>query len=313
MIPRAALGVLVLLVLGAALYLYLNRSRPVWLVEEQYLETWKKVLALPGSPLPDAEVLPLPPPGKRIPSYYYGYKIGSRLLVAEGETAPPVYEDLSQNLRSGDTLILALNPWLIFRKFTDPALSRAQVTGNQALPGGPLLLAGGEASGAWAWTAQLLQEAPGVFSEDPELWEETAARIRLDSRFQRGALTYSWGELWDILLGDGPAWIYAPLSRIRELPLYETNNLEADVFPVDETWPRFGLQAEILWAVPLGTAKNQKKLEGTAPWFHAVEPQTLLADTLGWLAAHWEAPPFNPVTASARIAWLRSSYLWTQP
>lgn len=93
---------------------------------------------------------------------------------------------------------------------------------------------------------------------------------------------------------------------MRNLPAYRSNILEATIFPGPGD-NRFGLQAEILWAVPLG---NPPKLEPAAAWLKSGPVQTLIADTLNWLAASPEGKPFNPVVMSTRNAWLTCSYVW---
>jgi hypothetical protein len=221
-----------------------------------------------------------------------------------------VYRGLAGSVQYGDALILAVDPWLVFRRFTSPSLSREQAE-NGPGESGRILTAGSDGAAVRAWTAQVLQEAPGIFPRDRELWEQTGEQLFLGRLFQTGAGTYTWEEVWPLLLDDEETvWVYAPLSRIRQLPVYQTNVLEADVFPGRPVWNEFGFQAEIHRAVPYGSQKNLKKLEAAADRLRDPSFQALTADTLGWIAASPEADPFNPVSGNARIAWLTSSYVW---
>jgi hypothetical protein len=204
----------------------------------------------------------------------------------------------------------------VFRKFFDPPLSRERVeaAGDSR---GRLLLPGGDQAARGAWTAQFLQEQPGRFSPDREAWEGGEEALFEGQRFQQGARTYSWVELWpDLLAGNEedqgePVWVYGPLSRIRALPLHETNILEADPFPGKTGWTEFGVEAEILWAAPYGRPWfDGKVLDRTGTWLRDMETQIRWAAALGWVAAHRDAPPHNPVSAAARVIWLTSSYVW---
>ena len=309
---RFILPVIGFLLLVAALGLFfLFRPRPAWIVEDRYIEAWEKVLAASPSPLRGAKLIPLSGVDSALPRSRYGYMIGSAPEPLGGDESPVrVYRGPAGSAEYAEALLLALDPWLIFRKFTSPPLSREQAENG---PGnsGRIFMAGSDQAAVWAWTAQLLQETPGGFPGDRELWERTGDQIFLGGLFQTGARTYSWEELWQHLLGDDETiWVYAPLSRIRKLPVHETNILEADVFPGRPGWNQFGFQTEFLRATPYGSRKNREKLEPAETWLRSAQLQSLFADTLGWLAVHPEASPFNPVSGSARITWLTASYTW---
>ncbi|GHV68192.1 hypothetical protein AGMMS49928_07050 [Spirochaetia bacterium] len=320
--------IVVVLAVGCIVfYRYYTRPRPVWMVDPGLVEKWKQILAESPSPLVDAKgeqakILPLQS-GTKISPYYYGWQISTRYFPgekAEGDVSVNVYRNLSSERRSGNAMALALDPWMIFRKYMTSPLSWEDLTKPLPPSKGQILFAGQGSAAAWAWTSQLLQESPGVFSGDPELWEKTSEQVlggRLSdqdsSLFQSGARTYSWNELWPILLDDKDAWVYAPLSLIRSIPNHESNILEADIFPSRPAWPEFGLQADILWASPLGNLENQAELEESSRWLYDVRTQTLIANTLGFLSAHPESPPYNPVSSDIRIAWLRSAYVWEDP
>ena len=289
------------------------RSQPAWIVEDSYVDVWEKVLTDLPSPLKGAKIIPQSTLKGKPPASRYGYFISSvqqPQVSAAAQDIVRVYRGLAGSQQIENVFPLAVDPWLVFRKYTSAPLTREEAEHGPA-EGGRILTAGADQAANQAWIAQFLQEAPGVFSSDGELWERTGARLFLERRFQSGAMTYSWNELWPHLLADNETvWIYAPLSRIRRLPLYESNSLAADIFPGRPGWNDFGLQAEIIWAIPYGSEKNQEKLEAAGTWLHSAEVQSLLADTLGWLAAHPEAPPYNPVSLSARTYWFTASYVW---
>ncbi|MDR2575534.1 MAG: hypothetical protein LBC52_03735 [Treponema sp.] len=313
MVILAVIGVMLLIAcLGIFSYFW---PRPAWIIEDRYIKVWEKVIADSPSPLPKAKIIPASVAEARMSRSWYGYRIDSKYqppATGENESSIRVYPEFRSG-NYGEAFPLALDPWLVFRKFTSPPLTRAEAengSGGKEL----ILLAGGDRAAVTAWIAQLVQRAPGVFSFDEELWEKTEAQLLRGNFFQHGAMTYGWVELWPRLLGGNEdVRVYAPLSRIRQLPTHQTNILEADVFPGRRDWDLFGFQTDIMWAVPFGNQgrQNREKLKPVEKWLRSAELQTLLADTLGWLSAHPESPPFNPVTGSARIYYLTASYLWT--
>jgi len=313
------LAVISFILLVACLGLfYYSWPRPAWIIEDQYVKAWEKVLAVSPSLLPKAKIIPLSTAESHVRRSWYGYRIDSSREPPSEELQTAVADQGSirvyRGLRSGtssEILPLAYDPWLVFRKFTSPPLTRDEAE-NGSGGNDLILLAGGDRAAVLAWIAQLVQESPGVFSTDETLWEKTETRLLRGNFFQRGAMTYGWNELWPRLLEGGEdVRMYAPLSRIRQLPLHQTNILEADVFPGKRGWNEFGFQTDILWAVPYGNWKNREKLKPVDTWLRSAQLQTLLADTLGWLSAHPESPPYNPVTGSARIYYLTASYMWT--
>jgi hypothetical protein len=298
------------LLLLACLGLFLTlKPQPIWIVEDNHVKAWENILNA-GSPALKAKLVPLSGAAPR--RKWYGYRIGSvrEDQAAGSENAVTVYRRLAAAGKYGDALPLALDPWLVFHKFTVSPMSWATAE-NGAGASGRIFLAGTDPAAVRAWTAQLLQETPGVFPQVGELWHQTGERLFLERRFQNGSRTYTWEEIWPHLLtGDENVWVYAPLSRLRKLPLHETNTLEADVFPGRPGWNEFGIQAEIFWAVPFGSAKNREKLQAAEEWLRSAALQSLAADTLDWISAHPESPPYNPISGSARIAWLTASYVW---
>ena len=301
------IAAVIILAAGIVLFLYLQ-PRFVWIVEDRFVEAWETVLT--GSPFEGTQVIPQSAEEAALRRNWYGCRIGSFQEDGTNEGPVTVYRGLSGSERHEESLVLALDPWLLFRRFTTAPLSREQAENG---PGGSglIYMAGSDEASILAWTAQLLQESPGVFPDDEELWDQTGERLFDNGRFQPGAMTFTWGEILPYLLDeDANVWVYAPLSRIRGLPTFQTNSLEADIFPGQAGWNEFGFQAEILRAASYGNNNNRKKLGDAEEWVAGASLQGRLADTIGWLAAHAETPPFNPVSGNARIIWLTSSYVW---
>jgi hypothetical protein len=209
---------------------------------------------------------------------------------------------------------------MVFRLNTAPPLSRFRAGGEVSGEGegGILFFAGKDGNSLGAWVSQLLQERPGAFPPPGDIWAETAARLYREGRFQRGAPSFSWADVWDRFFGEPLAWVYAPLSAAESLPGHRAALLEADRFPEGEGWTGFGLQARVLWARPFGlegrspaAGKRMEEALGEArEWLSAPGTQSDLAAELGWIPARREGRPHNPIAASAQRAWLGSSFIW---
>jgi hypothetical protein len=226
-----------------------------------------------------------------------------------GEPGPVVYPWLSRNLEWQGALTVAVNPWLVFKKHQVPGLSRLRV---DSLEGGEglLIIPGGEAEAVNAWLGQLLQQESGVFPRDLDIWREAEETLFRGRRFQAGAPGYHWLDVWPLLLREEHAWVYAPISRVRGLSTYRMGLLEASRFPEREGWNQFGVQADVLWALPFGTEKQRKKLAAAVAWIKNPRNQTEIANDINWVPAHPAGIPYNPLTWEAQIAWLRSSFIW---
>jgi len=297
-----------------ACWLFFFHPKPVWIVDDRYIEVWEKVLN--GSPLQGAAIISRSSVEAPFPRSWYGYRISSSPEDSpensdeEDDSLVRVYRGLSRQRKLDKAMPLALDPWLVFRMYTTPSLSRMAAEKGPD-ENGQIFLAGSDTSAVQAWAAQFLQDSPGIFEKNEEIWSRSGERLLQSRNFQAGAMTYGWNEIWPFLFEENiNVWVYAPLSRIRGLPVVQTNNLEADVFPSISGWTEFGIQADIVWAIPYGNEENREKLDAAEIWLGSVAFQTLLSDALGWLAVHPEAPPYNPVSGNARIAWLTSSYVW---
>jgi hypothetical protein len=332
-LPRLALGgALFLIAAGAAAAVIgLRRPQPAWHVEAGLEEQWGELL----------ERAPVPPPFTRLASYDPGAGLGkgrcgfiiAKTLpagAAEGNAQdlsgdavpaetdpwePPVrlYPGLYRD--RGDyrgALPLALDPWLVFRKTGDPQLALERVL-NPAGGPGALILPGAEPDAVYAWVTQLLQTSPGSFPLEKQAWDD-AERLLVygNRRFQQGALTYTWFDAWIRLLQDETAWVYAPLSRTRGLASYDSGRLDAAIFPIPGDWNTYGLQADMVWAVPAPPEKPEPKIDEARSWLAAPETQTLLAELLGWIPAQSGGRPHDTLARQAQVAWFSSGFVWQQ-
>jgi hypothetical protein len=310
--------------LALALFLLL-RPRTLWLPDEAFREQWERILDTAKPPR--RLRLVSPGEGRSLRRNWRGFIISARgplereqerqreaQAAEEGAADLPaspliLYPRLALTREHDGALLLALDPWMMFRDFKDPAVSRSRVDS----PGGGegiLILPGRDQDARRAWAAQLLQRQSGVFPDDPAAWQAVTEGLFFDnSRFQPGAETYGWLDAMPLLYRSSPAWIYAPLSRIRQQPPLESAGLASDRYPDAEDWHEFGIQAAMLWAVPFGGA--QDKLEDLRLWLADPQTQTVIANTLDWIPAHPEGAPYNAISRSARLAYLSSSFIWT--
>jgi hypothetical protein len=297
-------------VLLAALGVFIARAswpRYEWYVEEGLESAWLRVLNTAGPPGSFKREIVFLPAGERVPENPGGFII----TTSREETQAPVvvYPRLSFTLEYEGAHVLALDPWMVYRQHMFPSLSRPRV--ESASGGeGVLVLPGKDPAAVRAWTARMVQEAPGVFPRDQAVWDAAAASLFADGRFRRGSDAFTWQDVWYFLFDDEPAWVYAPMSRIRDLPSYRTSILAAAPFPEPGGVNVISFQARILWAIPVGNAKTRAKLKRPLEWLKSAETQTIIADELRWLPANPEGQPYDPAAMSARLAWLTASYVW---
>jgi hypothetical protein len=101
--------------------------------------------------------------------------------------------------------------------------------------------------------------------------------------------------------------VYAPLSAIRRYPHFRKSILVADPFPEHNTRH---LQVTLLWAVPLGSPEEQKKMGKTIAWLKKPETQTVIADNLDWIPADPYGKPYDPVSMTSHRNWLTTKYIY---
>jgi len=304
-IGSAALG-LVLLVL---LVVFFTRPKLLWYIDEEYSAAWNRILRQSPPPFTRYEVVSRTG-DQTFPKGRFGYIINLEGPKGERVEGAPVkiYRDLSRSRVYQDWLVLAVNPWMVFRKHQDPEPDRSFLDNENER--GTILLAGTNEEAVQAWLCQLLQERPGVFIQGEALWKEKAFTLVRDYPFQSGALTYSWVQVWPLVFRAGQVSLYAPLSQARSLPPYRMGLLDATPFPEPENWDRYGIQADILWARRQGNEKQLKKMDDTEKWLKSPRTQTVIANALNWIPAHPSGIPYNTISWESQTAWLRSSYIW---
>jgi hypothetical protein len=310
--PSLSLG---LILAGAALLLAAAgiaaglalRPRYVWYVEEGLESEWRRVINTAGPPKNFQKEPVILRAGETAPARPGGFVITTSRERSEKPVR--VYPRLSFTLEHEGAHVLALDPWMIFRDHRVPGLSRSRVE-SAAGGTGDLLVPGKDPAVIRAWTARLVQEAPGVFPEDREIWAAAEASLFNDRRFRQGSRSFTWQDVWFYLLGENTAWTYAPLSRVRDLPNYRSSILEASPFPEPGSVNVISFQAKILWAIPAGNERTQAKLKKALDWLKDAETQTVIADTLRWLPANPDGKPYDPLAMSARLAWLTASFVW---
>jgi len=304
-IGSAAAGAAVLITLTA----FLARPKALWYVDEDYSAAWNRVLRQSPPPVTRYEI------ASRIgdapfPKGRYGYIVSAGGPGGERVEGAPVeiFRNLSRSRAYKDWNVLAVDPWMVFRKHQDPEPNRSFLdNGNER---GSILLAGANEDAVKAWLYQLLQERPMVFTQDEALWKEKAASLVREYPFQSGALTYSWVQVWPMVFRDGQVSLYAPLSQARALQPYRMGLLDATRFPEPENWDRYGMQANLLWAKRQGSEKQIKKLDDTEKWLKNPKTQTVIANALSWIPAHPSGTPYNTISWESQTAWLRSAYIW---
>jgi hypothetical protein len=310
-VGSAAFG-LALLVFFAV---YFTRPKLLWYIDEDYSAAWNRILRQSSPPFTRNEVISRVG-DEAFPKGRFGYTIsvsgprGERVEGAPVEVYPNLSRSRAYPASEGgaDWFVLAVDPWMVFRKHQDPEPDRSFLDSKNER--GTILLAGANSDAVQAWLCQLLQERPGGFIQDNTIWKEKALSIVRDYPFQSGALTYSWVQVWPLVFRSGQVSLYAPLSQARSLPPYRMGLLDATRFPEPENWDRYGMQADILWARQQGSDKQLKKIGSTEKWLSDPKTQTVIANTINWIPAHPSGTPYNTISWETQMAWLRSSYIW---
>ena len=267
-----------------------DNSPNIWYVEKGLENHWVRILRKAEPPVLFREIQVWD--GNGIPE-------GPGILITtkprQNREKVTTYYRLSYDLQYEGAAVLALDPWMVFRKHTDPVLTVARVYsgGNgSADKAGVLLIPGKDPASVRAWAARI--NAKNLFDAN---------------FFPDGSQTYSWHDVFHRLMSDETAWVYTPLSAIRRYPHFRKSVLTADPFPESEN-SRQGLQATLLWAVPIGSVKEREKMEQTMTWLKKPETQTVIADTLEWIPADPYGKPYDPVSLISHRSWLTAEYIY---
>jgi hypothetical protein len=299
---------------GISLFLlvfFLSRPPLLWYVDADLSASWNRILQESPPPHKRFEVRSRPETGAAgFPKGRYGFTVSKNGPAGERVPDAPVtvFPELSRSREYQGWAALALDPWMVFRKHQDPVPGRGFLSNRNER--GSILLAGADENAVRAWLCQLLQETPGVFAGGSDLWEEKGRSLIRDYPFQSGAFSYSWIQVWPLVLRDGTVSLYAPLSQARSLPPYRSGRLDATRFPEPEEWSRYGMQADVLWAKTQGSQRQLKKFANVESWLRDARTQTIIANTINWIPAHPSGLPYNTVCYETQMAWLRSSYIW---
>jgi len=268
-------------------FLHGKKTPPaIWYVEKGLEDPWAKILreAEPPEFFKEIQVWD----GDTIPD-------GRGILITtkprQNREEAAVYYRLSYDLEYEGAIALALDPWMIFRKHTDPELTADRVyLGTDKM--GALLIPGKDPASVRAWTIRLQEN--NLF--DTHL-------------FPDGSQTYTWQDVFYRLMSGETAWVYAPLSAIRRYPNFRKSILAAEPFPEQNT-SQHRLQATLLWAVPLGSSEEQEKMERTIAWLKKPQTQTVIANNLEWIPADPYGKPYDPVSLTSHRHWLTAEYIY---
>ena len=277
-------------------------STGVWYVQPEFEQAWAAVIR-------DA-----PEPVMKINVWESGeLPAGPGVYVTanpwQSQEKASVYYRLSYGLEYRDALALALDPWMIFRKYRHPELT-ANRAYSDAGGDGVLLIPGKDAEYVNAWVARLGQESPGKFPSDEQTWQDQEKKLFAGNRFPQGAQTYNLNDVFFRLMGNETAWVYAPLSAIRRYRDPRKAILEAAAFPEIKGGGQYSLQAKLLWALPVGSEKEKGKLSPVIEWLKKPETQTVIANALEWIPADPYGKPYDPMCMVSHRNWLTASYIY---
>jgi len=263
-----------------------KKNQPnIWYVERGLENQWAMVLRETRPPESTNEIRSWD--GDAIPD-------GKGILITtnhrQTREKAEAYYRLSYDLHYEGALVLAVDPWMVFRKYSDPELTADRVySGGRD---GTLLIPGKDPAAVRAWTARLDEKNPFATNLFPD-----------------GAQTYTWQDVFYRLMGSETTWVYAPLSAIRRYPNFRKSILVAAPFPDPDTNAR-SLQASLLWAVPLGSPEEQKKMGKAIAWLKKPQTQTVIADNLDWIPADPYGKPFDPISLTSHRNWLTAEYVY---
>ncbi|HCC37521.1 MAG TPA: hypothetical protein DEQ14_07835 [Treponema sp.] len=298
---------LVLVTAAGLIFSNCGKSPDTWYVQPEFARAWTRII--------DDETAP---------------KKFKEIVVWEGETLPDgpgilisadpwnkqekvsVYYRLSYDLEYQNARVLAIDPWMIFRKHTNPGLPAGRVYAGESGEG-VVLIPGTDQKSQDAWIARLIQERPGVFPSGETLWEEMRQKLFEERRFPAGAVTYNWQDVFFRLMGNEIAWVYAPCSAIRGYQNSRKAILAAAAFPEKTETNQYSLQTRILWALPFSDGLNKKeneKLAAVMEWLKKPETQTLIANAIEWIPADPYGSPYDPMSLAAHRNWLTATYIY---
>ena len=297
--------IFVFFLLAAALVIFsgCKKQQLVWYVQPEFERAWTRFFRNAKPPVSFKEVREWD--GGEVPE-----EPGFLITTApfEKKEKVSIYYLLPYEQEYQGAYVLALDPWMVFHKHTNPEL-RADRVYSERGGSGLLLITGRDSDNVDAWTARFVQQTPGVFP-DEEAWQEMEKNLFRGNRFPQGAQSYNWQDVFFRLMGNEPAWVYAPLSAIRRYQNPRKAILEATAFPERGENNQYSLQANLLWAVPVGSEKEKRKLAPVIKWLKNPATQTAIANILDWIPADPYGIPYDPVSMSAHRNWLTAAYVY---
>ena len=317
------IGLCVLLVIILVFFSVSKSESVIWYVEKGLETAWPQILRREGTPdlfteikIWDGAELP---PGPGILISTNPWKTNEKVNV---------YYRLSWELEYQGAIVLALDPWMIFRRHVN-----APLTYNRLLLGangtGTILIPGASGEAVKAWTSRFIQQEPGRFHSDEELWQDWEQRLFTGGRFPLNMRGYDWNTVIFRLMRNEIAWLYAPLSIIRGYSDPRKSILEAAPFPEESRSDnQYSLQAKLLWALPVyaaeaagrkflpvqfnsGNRQGQNEIDDAIIWLKNPETQTIIADTLEWIPADPYSTPYDPVSFASHRHWLTTVWIYS--
>ena len=284
-----------------------GKQKPlVWYVDEELQDKWAQILT---------EIAPSKKPaqikvwdGSEIPA-----EAGILISTKPWETAEEnvkVFHRLSWELEYDGAHVLALDPWMIFNKHTNPPLTYSRIFTDRR-GRGTILIPGRDTEELRAWTSRFIQEKPGSFPAGSKIWQDWETELFNIGLFSSNMRGYDWYAVLFRLMSNEQTWIYAPLSKIRGIKDQRKSILEAQPFP--ESGNEASMLAKILWARPIKTKskKTSKLIDDTVSMLKKAETQTIIADNMEWIPADPYGTPYDPISLSSHRTWLTTVWIYS--
>ena len=283
-----------------------GKQKPlVWYVDEELRDKWAQVLA---------EILPSKKPAQIKVWDGLSFPAEASILISlkpwETEERVKVFSRLSWELEHEGAHALALDPWMIFNKNTNPSLTYNRVF-TDTRGRGVLLIPGRDIKTVRAWTSRFIQEPPGSFPSD-DVWVDWETRLFDIGLFSSSMRGYDWSAVFFRLMSNEQAWLYAPSSAVRAYRDPRKTILEASVFP-EQGSREASMLTSILWARPIKSKSKKTSLliDNTIDFLKKSETQTTIADKMEWIPADPYGTPYDPSSLTAHRAWLTTIWIYS--
>jgi len=279
----------------------------IWYVDEGLEKKWEQILT--SSP---------PQSSKNLIQVWDSLKLPDNggILISfkpwvETQEKVKVFHRLSWDLEYEGAHVIAVDPWMIFNKHTNPPLTSEMIYSNTK-GAGSILIPGRDTQTVHAWTSRFIQERPGQFPQGNDIWKEWESKLFDLNIFASGTRGYDWHAVFFRLMSSEQAWIYAPVSAVRGYRDPRKSILQASAFPYSGS-DENSLLVKILWALPVDSKskRTQKSLENTMNWLKTPEIQTIIANNLDIIPADPYGTPYDPASLTAHRLWLTSVWIYS--